>query len=483
MTENSFPWTSFWMISLAVIAIFAVLYALRKHIGPFVDYVSTKLTHAFAGYAGADISILKTVPSSVQLKRAGLGALMFVVIYVSSILAVKVWMSIYNNFAAALFIGIVWFTLITIMDRVFLTMMDQEKKGSRWKTGVIVTTRILIVLAISYINATMIQMQVFETEIQQVFVENREANIQHVRDSINPIVEQWEDDKIANDETVNEKETAYQAWYGSQMASINAQRDSLRAREAMWAGEIEGIVGSGKKGYGPAAKAKRELITQDSLRLMNAIAEFENAKINTPEYMAIATAMEIRDRRNADIDKDIAKTRAYETKQIAKLTDQKIDGLSDRYDALHVVAGRNVFVYAWFMLFIIIEALTIIVKVMMGRDEYDEAVALQREKFMKEEILQQKLEIAQATTIAESSLMNEYLTQVNAKNTLLGQISTRERIFYQGINERMREFETAINEMRKNFEESGSIDKTEQDKIISEVRDEYYKKTILENRN
>jgi uncharacterized protein YpmS len=446
----------------------------------FVDYLSTKMVYAFAGYAGADISILKTVPSSVQLKRAGLGALMFIVIYVSSILAIKVWMSIYNNIAAALFIGIVWFALITIMDRVFLTMMDQEKKGSSWKKGVIVTTRILIVLAVSYINATIIQMQVFETEIEQVFVENREANIQHVRDSINPIVERWEDDKIANDEMFNEKETAYQVWYASQMAQINAQRDSLRKREAQWVGEIEGLIGSGKKGDGPAAKAKRELIKQDSIRLMNAITEFENTKLSTPEYMAIATAMEIRDRRNADIDKDIAKTRAYETKQIAKLTDQKIDGLSDRYDALHVVAGRNIFVYAWFLLFIIIEALTIIVKVMMGRDEYDEAVALQREKFMKEEILQQKLEIAQATTTAESSLMNAYLTQVNNKNNLLSQISIRERNFYQGINTRMRDFEIALNEMRNNLTDSG-LDEAEKKKIITEAREAYYKKAILEN--
>lgn len=462
---------------LTITAFLMMVYIFRKAIMKVVESFTNTLATFYAWYGGADISVLKTVPSGVQAKRAGLGAVMLIVILVSSLLAGKVWSDIYSP-AAGVLIAVVWFVLITALDRMIMTIMDHEKEKGGWKRYTIISVRILMVLGISYVNATIIQMMIFRPEIEQVIAEHRNADLQHVIDSITPVIDQFEADKAANDQLVIDAETSYQTWYANQTQAIRAQRDSLRMREDLWAKEIEGIVGSGKKGYGPAAKAKRELITQDSLRLAAMEAEFAASTITTPEYQAIATAQKLRDSRNAVIDRDIAKTKLFEARELKRVEAQKIDGFSDRYDALHVVAGRNVFVYAWFLLFILIEALTIIVKMMMGRDAYDDALQLQSQQFYAEKVLGKKLENEKMITTMQDLIFVERIEQANKRGQMIAQIMARQNSTVGVINDRLGEIAKSIDDLKNQLQQNSGLSETQIEELVNDARMASYRNII-----
>lgn len=433
-----------------------VLDALLAFLQRVVDFLKrqwSRFIFAMAWFAGADLKLMKQMPSSVIEKRSGFGFAMFMAVFASAFVTTCVWTSIKGP-TAGLLIGILWFVLMWTIDRMIVIYMDHDVPGFTWKKGAVVAGRLLLVFGLSGFNSTVAEMMILDTEIHQVLVADKQATLSQLNDSIDVANKPLESEKRALVNEVRSKTDEYTLWTTMRNAQIKAAEDSLRARENMWIGEIEGIVGSGKKGYGPAAKAKREAISQDSIRLVQARIDFENEKLSDAHYMAIQSAEGARDVRTAELNILIAKNVAYQEKETARINALKDDGFIDRYHALHTVAGdAPVFAFIIFLIFFCIEALVVILKLLSKRDAYDEAIKLQSEEFVADKQHSIISKIQQAKNSLADTL-NE-MRAAHAKNSAesVGKIMLQENIHLSHERQRIKSIKEHLEKLTESFEE------------------------------
>lgn len=431
----------------------------------------------FAWYAGADLGVLRTMPTSVREKRAAFGYVMFIVIYVSSALALNVWTDILGSALKGLFVGVTWFLLLSGIDRAIMVFMDHDPIRTMEKRVTIMVVRLFLVLGISYVNATIIQMKIFDPEIKEVIAQKTYGNIQHVRDSIAPLVETYETEIAENELAIMKKQSEYQSWVEKNQTEQIAFRDSIRHREDLYVKEIEGLVGSGKKGDGPAAKAKRESILQDSIRLASMKEEFEQNKQTSPQWNAILLATSHRDTRNAELNRQIAKLQDVENAQITKIAAIKDDGFSHRYEALQIVAKRSFFVYAWLLLFIVIEALPIILKMMMGKDVYEEAIHAEAAQVKAEKIQASQLAIETMTEDFEKQTGTLKKNRAEAQMGSMTSIVAAEKKFFDELEARNERFAAHLRSIDSAFSGNSNDDEIKE-KIKKEAYASYRMKAV-----
>ncbi|HRH30897.1 MAG TPA: DUF4407 domain-containing protein [Candidatus Paceibacterota bacterium] len=474
------------IVLVAIVAIISFLIWKRKEIATglenllkFARKVSAflrrqykKISLGSAWFAGADLKILKDMPSSVIEKRASFGYTMFMAVIASAFIAAAVWGDIMDSFAVGLLIGVVWFFAIWMIDRSIMAFMDHDKPGKSHKKTAVIITRITLVVALSYINGTFAQLKIFEAEIEQKISEIKNDKIAQVNDSISNVLLPLENEKrdlaIGSEGKMND----YQNWVAMRQAAINTQRDSLRKREDLWIKEIEGLVGSGVRGYGPAAKAKREAITQDSIRLAEAIASFEAEKLSSPEYLAIGLSKTQQDRRTTEINASIAKIEAQKADRIRKINSEKADGLSHRYEALKDVAGTSLLVWAVFLMFFVFESLSIILKMMMGRDEYDEHIRLQREKFVTDEQFKISEGIQKSRDTHEINMNNLSAARAENHAAVTGKILIHESARLGHERSRFQMLKDHVNKMEKLFDDAKTPD-AQRKRIVEEIFSNY----------
>ncbi len=135
-----------------------------RGVGAFWSRQYKKISLGSAWFSGADLKILKDMPSSVIEKRASFGYTMFMAVIVSAFIAAAVWGDIMDSFATGLLIGVVWFFAIWMIDRSIMAFMDHDKPGKSHKKTAVIITRITLVVALSYINGTFAQLKIFEAE-------------------------------------------------------------------------------------------------------------------------------------------------------------------------------------------------------------------------------------------------------------------------------------------------------------------------------
>lgn len=289
----------------------------------------------FAWFGGAEKKVLRDQPSGVIANRAGFGALMAVAVIASALMAsVAAVYLLKATWAAAVAVAMIWFMAIWQLDRTLIMQVDRDEKSAWWKFAV----RLVMVLCISYINSSVIEMIIFKPEIDATLQAMQRVRTTAVSDSIAaqqaPILDEIQaiDKSIANEER------------------------ELREQWAAYTGEIAGNVGSGIPGVGPAARAQREAIVADSIRVA-----------------AFTTRMR---EQQAVLRQQLAALETAESEAIQEIR-QESAGIEARHHVLWHMRWSSALGIGIFLMLFIFEALPVLMKMMSPEDEYSRALRRQ----------------------------------------------------------------------------------------------------------
>jgi len=285
--------------------------------------------------SGADLDILKSCSQGERNKYAGIGATVFFTAVMAFIASSYALFTIFDHVFIAIFFGIIWGLLIFNLDRYIVATIT--KKGNRSNEFLQATPRIILAIIIAVVISKPLEMKIFEKEINQVLLEEKNAltlaNKEQIALQYTPIITDMEESIDALKQEIKETETETDALYD------------------IYISEAEGRAGTLLLGKGPVYAEKRE--KHDA-----ALLELQQLKIDNRQKI---TALE----------SEIANLgTAYENQvsQSQPIIDG-FDGLMARIRALGKLPWFPSFFI--FLLFLAIETAPIITKLMASKGEYD----------------------------------------------------------------------------------------------------------------
>lgn len=340
----------------------------------------------FATLGGCDRETISRCPSGDINVKASLGVLMLMVCILAGIGMANMAPMFVSNVGIIIAIAILWAGFILSLDRGFISGMDRNyaNGGKRnWFMDIgMMIVRFTFIFFTSYLVAISLEIQIFKTEIDKVIVEKARIESVHVKDSIKNeksiLYAELDAAKMRLD-NASGKQNDY---LESIRAEVDALSDSVRAQEQAITGEIEGLIGSGKKGYGPAAKKKEEYLESEKQRLAAMQAEYERLRMESPSAVAFAEEQQKYKRFLEDHKKDLAELEKAETEALKSVSDNTTYGFQDRFDALKdLKSGNNSFLIwaVWFMIFLI-ETSPILMKLMIKPGVYENQLKLSFEE-------------------------------------------------------------------------------------------------------
>ncbi len=331
--------------------------------------------------SGSDTDILEHCSTGEQNKYAGIGATVFFTALMAFIAASYALYTVFDNLIASIAFGFVWGLLIFNLDRYIVSTI--KKTGNVLDELIQASPRILLAVIIAIVIAKPLELKIFEKEINQVLLEQKNdftlANKDQIAQQYTPKIESLNNEITALQTQIDTKEVEVNDLYSTYIA------------------EAEGREGTMLLGKGPVYKEKRE--KHDAT-----LAELQQLKIDNKEKIAVTEAQ-------------ITQLEGeYET-QVT--TSQPIidnfDGLMARVNALGELPWLPSFFI--FLLFLAIETSPIFAKLISPKGEYDIKLANSE---------------SELTTWAEQ---NSYQRNVllNADNIIndrvYGDISTEEELF------------------------------------------------------
>jgi len=331
--------------------------------------------------SGSDTDILNDCSIGEQNKYVGIGATVFFTAFMAFIAASYALYTVFDNLFAAIGFGLIWGLLIFNLDRYIVSTI--KKTGNVIDELIQASPRILLAVIIAIVIAKPLELKIFEKEINQVLLEQKNdltlANKDQIAQQFTPKIEELQNNIKSFQNDIDTKE-----------AEVNNLYDTYIA-------EAEGREGTMLLGKGPVYKEKRE--KHDAL-----LAELQQLKTDNKEKIA-ATETQI-----AQLQND------YNT-QVS--TSQPIidnfDGLMARVNALGKLPWLPSFFI--FLLFLAIETSPIFAKLLSPRGEYD--------------IKTQESESELKTWAEQNSYQRNVL--LNADNIIndrvYGDISTEEELF------------------------------------------------------
>ncbi len=293
------------------------------------------LKHFFILCSGADTNILEDSSVGEQNKYAGIGATVFFTAIMAFIAASYALYTVFDNYLASIFFGLIWGVLIFNLDRFIVSTI--KKKDSFIDEFLQATPRIILAIIIAIVISKPLELKIFEKEIDRVLLEQKNdytlANKEQIATQYAPEIAAIDAEITALKQEVSTKETDVNNLYETYIA------------------EAEGRKGTELIGKGPVYKEKREkhdaaLIDLVTLKKTNA------AKIIALESQKIQLETQFEDK---------------------ILTTQPIidnfDGLMARVNALNELPWLPSFFI--FLLFLAIETSPIFAKLLSPKGEYD----------------------------------------------------------------------------------------------------------------
>ena len=285
--------------------------------------------------SGADAAILASCSQGERNKYAGIGATVFFTAVMAFIAGSYALYTVFDTIYAAVFFGLIWGLLIFNLDRFIVSTI---KKRNSFKSEFIqATPRIVLAVIIAVVISKPLEMKIFEKEINQVLLEQKNeltlANKDQIALQYTPVIAALEQDIAGLKEEVTIKEAETNALYDTYIS------------------EAEGRAGTMLLGKGPVYKEKRE--KHDA-----ALLELRELKEQNGEKIAAIEA-QITSLNNE-----------YDS---AVISSQPIidgfDGLMARINALGELAWFPSFFI--FLLFLAIETSPIVVKLLAPKGPYD----------------------------------------------------------------------------------------------------------------
>lgn len=293
------------------------------------------LQRFFIFCSGADTDILNECSPGERTKYAGIGATVFFTAVMAAIAATYALFTVFDSYAAAVAFGLVWGLLIFNLDRFIVSTI--KKRGSFWDELVQATPRLILAVIIAVVIAKPLELKIFEKEIDQVLLEEKNEMTLDNKDQIalqyQPKIEELNAQITGLKEEVTAKETSVNALYETYIA------------------EAEGRKGTELVGKGPVYKEKREK--------------------HDAELAALAQLRSDNAAKVADLEATIG---GLETQYAQKVTETQpvidgFDGLMARVNALEKLPWLPSFFI--FLLFLAVETSPIFAKLLSPRGPYD----------------------------------------------------------------------------------------------------------------
>jgi len=386
----------------------------------------------FCWCSGARLYLLRSCPTDYN-KFFGIGIIVFLTGVMASITGFYALFTIFDSILLAIIFGIFWGILIFFLDWYIVASLKKEERIL--SELLFALPRIILAILLAVVISRPLELKLFEKEINGVL------QTIHSEGSI-------EFNQLADKEY---QEVIKLKGENEQLTNEIKQKEELRnSLFTLMIEEAEGRSPTSRVGKGSVYNEKK--------------AEYDKIDLELTE---------LKGRNNQRIEKNleiIGNLEKDKQAQVSKSTNEirKADGLLARLEAVSVLSENNTTVkYAsWFIfiLFVLIEASPILVKILSRRGPYDEL--LDKEEFEKQiEYKKQK--------IKAKILANNYLELLKQKDEL--QIESEKR-----NNEKLiKEIEIAKEEINKMA--VGKWKQNEIDSLSSDVIRELKEESEIEN--
>jgi len=285
--------------------------------------------------SGADSDILQNSSKAEQIKFAGIGGTVFFTAVMAFIAASYALFTVFDNYFAAIFFGLVWGLLIFNLDRFIVSTI--KKQNNKWKEFWQATPRILLAIIIAIVISKPLEMKIFEKEINQVLLTQKNdltlVNKNQIASQFTPEIATLQNEISSLKNEIELKEVETNTLYETYIS------------------EAEGTAGTKLLGKGPVYKEKRE--KHDA-----ALADLQQLKLNNREKIS---------EKETQIASLIALQKQQE--QITQPIIDGFDGLMARINALKELPWLPSFFI--FLLFLAIETSPIFAKIIAPQGEYD----------------------------------------------------------------------------------------------------------------
>ncbi|WP_203255980.1 DUF4407 domain-containing protein [Hyunsoonleella ulvae] len=285
--------------------------------------------------SGADTDILQQCSKGEQNKYAGIGATVFFTAIMAFIAAGYALYTVFDNLFTAVFFGLIWGLLIFNLDRYIVSTI--KKTNNTIDEFIQATPRIILAIIIAIVIAKPLELKIFEKEINQVLLEEKNAMT------------------LANQ---NQIAAQYTPEIDALSSEITNLKDEITAKEIevnnlydVYISEAEGTAGTKLLGKGPVYKEKREKHDAALLDLQT-LKEKNKTKILEAE----TKITELKGSYN---------TKVINTQPIIS----NFDGLMARINALDKLPWLPSFFI--FLLFLAIETAPIFAKLLAPKGIYD----------------------------------------------------------------------------------------------------------------
>ncbi len=341
---------------------------------------NTMLQNFFILCSGADASLLKTCSQGEQNKYAGIGATVFFTAVMAFLASAYALYTVFDTIYTALFFGLIWGLLIFNLDRFIVSTI--KKRDSFSSELLQATPRIILAIIIAVVISKPLEMKIFEKEINQVLLEQKNeltlANKDQIALQYTPVVEKLNQDITALKGEIITKEAETNALYETYIS------------------EAEGTAGTMLLGKGPVYSEKRE--KHDS-----ALAELQQLKqTNTQKITDIETQI-------ANLNLEYANSVAASQPII-----DGFDGLMARINALGKLPWFPSFFI--FLLFLAIETSPIIAKLLAPKGEYD--IKLEEEESILKTWVTQKVQQRENILATDTALNNKIYSEIEEEEAV-----------------------------------------------------------------
>ncbi len=285
--------------------------------------------------SGADTDLLQNCSKSEQVKYAGIGATVFFTAVMAFIASSYALFTVFDSVYIAIAFGLIWGLLIFNLDRFIVSTI--KKQGKPWLEISQAIPRLILALIIAVVIAKPLELKIFEKEINQVLLEQKNnltlQNKEQIALQYTPEITRVVSEIQNLNNTVTYKEKEVNDLYSTYIT------------------EAEGTQGTLKLGKGPVYKEKRE--KHDAMLL-----ELQQLKTENKNQIA---------------EKELILKNLREKQNLQTLNSQPIidgfDGLMARINALNDLPWLPSFFI--FLLFLAIETSPIFAKVLSQKGEYD----------------------------------------------------------------------------------------------------------------
>lgn len=285
--------------------------------------------------SGSDTDILDQCSNGEKNKYAGIGATVFFTALMATIAASYALSTIFDDPIMAIGFGLVWGLLIFNLDRFIVSTI--KKRNSFFDELLQATPRIILAVIIAIVISKPLELKIFEKEINQVLLEQKNdltlANKDQIAQQFEPTVAALKNDITALETQITIKEAQVNELYNTYIT------------------EAEGTAGTQRLGKGPVYEEKRD--KHDAT-----LAELQQLKNTNQEKIT-------------ELENAILKLQNDYNAKVANSQPiiEGFDGLMARITALNTLPWWPSFFI--FLLFLAIETSPIFAKLISPKGSYD----------------------------------------------------------------------------------------------------------------